>query len=496
MSGRGIWQPDIYKTQTYLVEKIQSTGAQSPPGFDSFKQSIPMHISHPLPTSQLQLNIEGETLNLKLTDDYVLLEGGPSTLIPDMRQLVFVGYGIIAPEYDYNDYQSLDVVGKIVCFLDGEPFSKNPDYFDGTLKTAYSHVETKRRIAVSRGAAGSILIPNIQPDEWDFYKAEFQFPLIQLAYQPTTHFSAVLHPRLTEKIFSSTPQNLQALFIQSFISGFYLPSKLSFKGQFKERDFISYNIGALIPGSDDKLKETVVVVTSHYDHLGIGPIVMGDSIYNGAFDNAIGNAVTLSILEQLMAMNSQPKRSLLFLFTTGEEFGLLGAKYYLDHPSFPLYKTVANVNIDGLNMYGKTKDYFGIGASLSTLEQELKRILYHQDLSYGDIDPDYLLSEHFNRSDHFEFAKEGIPSILIQEGFRFEQFNEETARELKKNWMEVIYHSPIDDIHQFYQWDGVLQHGDITQQFIWELANLRLEPQWESGTIFGLRRLQNRAEKR
>jgi Zn-dependent M28 family amino/carboxypeptidase len=270
---------------------------------------------------------------------------------------------------------------------------------------------------------------------------------------------------------------------------FDLSTKLSFRGVFKERDFITHNVAGLCPGEMD----SYCIVSAHYDHLGIGPEIEGDSIYNGVNDNALGVSVLLEIGRVLKLHQEKMKRSVIFLFVTGEEKGLLGSTYYTDHPLYPLYKTVANINIDGIAILDQFKGMIAVGAELSSLDQLISSFLTEKGLTLCR-DDDYLT--WMPRSDQFAFAKAGIPSILIQDGCHFVHLSDKTAIQKMRDWQESIYHTPFDDLTQPINYEAVMEHAQILYDLIYFLANHNQEPSWKEGVPFRTIRLQTIAEKR
>jgi hypothetical protein len=460
-----------------------------------------MHGSIPLPESELLLISNGKPQRLELDQDYLLYKSGAQTFIPQPAQSVFVGYGIIAPEFDYNDYQNLDVSGKIVVLLSGEPFSTDPNYFDGINPSIYSYPESKQRIAISRGALGSIIIPNPNQStkDWDDWQHEFAFEDINLAYSVTGQLSLMLNPRKAPLLFRNSPVSFTELVEQEAnhsLKSFALETKFSFWGEFISRDFLGKNVVGLLEGTDPFLKNSYVLLSAHFDHLGVGPKTKNDSIYNGVFDNAVGVAALLEITRVLTSSPEKTKRSIIFLFVTGEEKGLLGSTYYTDHPLRPLYKTIANINIDGIAMFDTFNEIVGIGAELSTLESMLEDVSVKLGLAVSSNYLEFYGAEAFYRSDQIAFAKAGIPSILISEGISYKNITHEEGIKLHQNWFEKIYHSPFDDLNQPMNFDAVLQHCNLLLSFCKYLSNHSKEPQWKPGTHYTNARLRSIAEKR
>ncbi len=502
MRGRGTGQIGEKLAAEYISQQLKIYGLIPPGEQKSYFQNIPKHSSTPLANSELKFFSESGDFVFQLERDYLLYKTGAQTFIPQPAPLAFVGYGIIAPEFDYNDYQALNVEGKIVVFLSGEPSSDDTSYFAGADPTIYSYPEAKQRLAISRGARGSILIPSLRDEQgrnWQHWIHSFAFEDVTLAYSVSANLSIVMNPNAATRLFYGSAVDLNEIFAlekQGAIHSFDLAGKISFHGNFVERDFLSSNVLGLLPGKTLAPNDSYLIISAHYDHLGIGRAVAGDSIYNGVFDNAVGVAALLEIARIFVHEKSPPLHSVLFFFSTGEEKGLLGTTYYTDHPIVPLYKTMANVNIDGLSMFDRFKDIVGVGAELSTLGNELKVVAKEMNLKVSPLPSCFIASESFARSDQIAFAKVGIPAILIAEGLEHENLTREQALLKMLNWMDKIYHSPFDDLTQPMNFEAAWQHCQFIYKFCHHLANLPTFPEWKSGTCYINARLQTIAEKR
>jgi hypothetical protein len=460
-----------------------------------------MRGSIPLPQSSLRLVGDCGEETLRLKQDYLLYQQGAQTYIPNPVPLVFAGYGIVAPEFDYNDYQRIDVSGKIVVFLSGEPPSRESNYFNGDAVSPYAYPAVKQRIALSRGARGSFMIPNPRFEgerSWDFWVDEFAFEHVTLAYAPSGHLSAMVRPEVAARFFRGAETSLAevlSLEERGELFSFPLPTRASFRGIFRNREFVSSNVAGLLEGSDPNLRDSYLLLSAHYDHLGRGPAVMGDSIYNGLADNASGVSALLEIA-RVWAREKAPRRSVLFLFTTGEEKGLLGAYYYCEHPIVPLHKTVANVNVDGVAIFDTFRDLVGIGAGYSTLADELHSVAESLGLSPSNLPVEAVRTEAFARSDQAAFAEAGIPALLLIEGLDYEHFSREEALRHFLEWERSVYHSPFDDLSQPINLDAAAQHCAVIWAFSQWLTDHADPPRWHDGVPYGQARLQSIAERR
>lgn len=502
LQGRGTGTRGDKIAAHYIASYLKSLQLTPIGDQRTYFQSIPMHGSYPLRQSELKLFFDEQEFQLDLGKDYLLYKSGAQTFIPQPVPLVFVGYGIIAPEFDYNDYQAMDVEGKVVVFLSGEPLSSDSLYFNGSDPTIYSYAESKQRLAISRGAIGSILIPssgNYQHSDWQRSVRDFAFEDITLAYSVAGNLAVLMNAETAKILFETAPILLDQVFEMDragALQSFELNAKLSFKGVFTEREFFASNIIGMFEGANRKPDDSYLIISAHYDHLGIGQAVAGDSIYNGVLDNAIGVAATMEIARAFTMLPQRPLHSIIFLFLTGEEKGLLGSTYYLDHPIVPLYKTIANLNIDGLAVNDQFNDVVGIGAELSTLGDYLKKVAGQLNLKVSPIPSQFAATESFARSDQVAFARAGIPSILISEGLNYKNMTQEKALQKTIEWFEHVYHTPFDDLNQPINDEAVRQHCQVLFAFCYSLANSNALPQWNPGTPFINERLRTIAEKR
>jgi len=499
LEGRAVGTKGAEIAANYISNSFSNLKLKTITKDNSYFQNIPMHGSNPLSNSELVFILDKDTMQLVFAEDYFLYRSGQQTFMPTFLPIVFVGYGIVAPEFDYNDYQSVDVEGKIVVYLDGEPISDDEEYFDGPLPTIYSNAESKRRIAFARGCAGTIQIATESYENWDDVKNDFQFEDVTLAYSVSGNLNILLNLYETEKLFFGSEYSFNdviEMHNRQRIKSFDLKTKMRFRGAFKERDFISSNVIGMIEGSDPELKNTYLIISAHYDHLGIGQSVKGDSIYNGALDNALGVSVLLELAKSFSSLESKPKRSLIFIATTGEEKGLLGSIYYTDNPLVPLYKTIANVNIDGIAMFKDFSSIVSIGMEYSTLDQFLKITTDKYSLELQDIPPQFRKVDAFNNSDQLAFAKAGIPSIIILEGTKNTIKSEDEVVEAFIDYYINRYHSPEDDLTQNIDYKAAEKHTKVLFDFCYQLANSKTAPEWKSGVPFINARLQSIAEEK
>ncbi|MDA0333687.1 MAG: M28 family peptidase [bacterium] len=500
LAGRSVGTAGAQAAAEY-ISRVLGRAELIPAGPDgSWLQPVPMHGGTPLPESLLEVVGPDGTKRLQLGQDYLLYKTGAKTLLPRPVPLVFVGYGIVAPEYDYNDYQSVDVAGKGVVFLAGEPLTADRSYFSGDLPTLHSLPESKQRQAIARGAVGSIMIlpPRSQVDRtWEQWQNEFAFEYVTSLYEVAANLSVLLSPEQSAQLFEGAPKSVQDVYgmdLANTMQSFALACSTRFIGQFHEREFVDHNVIGRLPGSDPTSKESVILC-AHYDHLGVGPRIDGDDIYNGVVDNALGVAVVLEIARVLQLQHVALTRPVLFLLLTGEENGLLGAKHYCAHPVVPLHRTIAAVNVDGPGFIDTFDDVTGVGAELSTLEPILVRVAAELGLDVSPIPPILRAFDAFARSDQLAFAQAGVPSLLIMEGLRYRHLSADEGFRRFVSW-GVRYHSPFDDLQQPLNYAATAQHARVVLALVGALANTSNPPRWHEGSPYHSIRLRSMAEGR
>lgn len=494
--GRGTGTKGGELAANYIASVYEAIGLIPIGDNNSYFQSIPLHGTSFLKESKLYLYYGSDTLELIIGKDYLLSNSGEQTFIPRAIDLVFVGYGIIAPEFDHNDYLGKDIAGKIAVILDGEPESTDFEYFDADEPTIYSHPEVKHRIAISRGAEGTIVIPQIGDNtnlNWKRLVNEYSFEDVRLSYNAANSFGIILNPNIAHDLFYKRNDNTEYNNLSNISSE---NISLKFEGDFFVRDFKASNVVGMIEGKNEGEDNEFVIVSAHYDHLGIGPAVNGDKIYNGVLDNAVGVAGLIEVARELKKYEGKLERSVIFIATTGEEKGLLGAKYYVDHPIVPLYKTVANLNIDGLAFIDDFNSIIGIGAELSNLGEILKATAEKHQVKIEKIPPQFYLHESFNRSDQIAFAKAGIPSILLMDAPDYVDTDRQTAVESLIYYNNKIYHTPFDDLSIQLNYKAMGKHVNILASFIHELTDSIIEINWNENVEYNYVRLQTIAERR
>ncbi|MGI8884489.1 MAG: M28 family peptidase, partial [Pyrinomonadaceae bacterium] len=408
----------------YIAKELKKIGAK-PANNGSYFQNVKLFGTKSNPDTRLIIG--GETYNFG--DDWVGFSDAQKPEVAIDTEIVFVGYGIDAPLYNWNDYKGKaeDYRGKVLMILVNDPpaTATEPNLFGGRALTYYGRWTYKYEEAARRGAAGVILVHTTESAGygWNVVRTSnggWRYDLARQANSkmPFLNLKSWATNEAAAKILKSANLNLDELREKAESRDFQpvktgLMAKVDLKSETKSFD--SPNVAGIVEGSDKNLKNEYVIYTSHWDHLGVGEAdKSGDKIFNGAYDNASGVAAVLGIAEVLAKMpnKQRPKRSFLFLFPTAEEQGLLGADFYSQNPLIPLNKTVANVNIDGVNFFGQTKDFKPLGADRSTLINYINEVAKERGLTVtGDDRPE---QGFFFRSDHFPFAKVGVPAVSVQ----------------------------------------------------------------------------------
>jgi hypothetical protein len=495
MEGRAPGSVGGDRAADYLVRDLEAAGVE-PFGDDGgFRQRVPLHSSLPLPDSRLEIWNLGETRRLQLGEDYLLYTAGSQTWIPRRVPMVFVGYGIVAPEFDHNDYHGLDVRGKVVVYLAGEPQSDDPAYFQGQVPSVYATSETKQKIALARGAVGSLMVPlpRLGFDlAWRRATRDYAFESLGLAYSLPEHLSGVLHPNVVRWLFSDALHDfasVMAMEAGGSLQSFHMPTRMSFRGRFRERDLVASNIVGRIEGSEPELGSSAVVVVAHYDHLGVGPPVAGDAIYNGAVDNALGVSCVLEAAAHLAERPNPLRRPVIIVFTTAEEAGLLGARYFLDHPPIPPARMAAAINVDGLAFLHPFRDLIGIGGELSDLGVRLRRAVKPLGLEVSTPPDEIWDHVAYARGDQLAFAEAGVPSILVNEGFDWPGRTRDEALDTALAWMIERYHSPSDDLEQPIVYSAAALHCNAVLELVIAVADHPRPPSWHPEAPYAYERL-------
>ncbi|MGA7614984.1 MAG: M28 family metallopeptidase [Thermoanaerobaculia bacterium] len=412
-------------------------------------------------------------------------------------ELVFVGYGIQAPEYKWDDFKGADLHGKVLVMLNSDP-DWDPNLFQGKTRLYYGRWTYKYESAARQGAAGAIIIHTTPSAGYPWQVVQTSWGGVQYELpaesEPRVDVRGWLTEAAAQKLLQMGGFDLAKL-TQSARSRDFRPMPLGITTSIDLKNEISRkttgNVLGLLPGTD--LKDQVVVYSAHHDHLGVGsPDANGDRIYNGALDNASGCAEVLSIAEAFQALPERPRRSILFLFVAGEEQGLLGSKYYSLHPTFAPGKIAADINFDGGNILGKTKDLTLIGMGKSSLDRIATAFAAKQGRV---VEPDQFPDRGFYyRSDQFSFAKIGVPALYFGSGTDFVGRPEGWGRTQREMWEAKHYHQPSDEIDSSWNFDGMIENTRLGFFAGLAIADADQMPVWNPGDEFAAARTKALAD--
>jgi Zn-dependent M28 family amino/carboxypeptidase len=500
--GRFPASPGEEKTIAFLKDEFEKAGLE-PGNGDSYFQDVPLVEITSVPVGDLTIAGGAEPLAFVFEDDFVglTLRVQEEVTVTD-SEMIFVGYGIVAPEYQWNDYEGIDVKGKTVVMLVNDPgfATQDPQLFNGRAMTYYGRWTYKYEEAARQGAACAIIIHETEPAAygWGVVQNGWTGPNFSLVTEDGNASRCAVESWITldtaKAIFGAAGKNYEELKKSAETPGFEsvslgLKANLAMKN--KIRKAVSRNVIGLLPGSE--LADEYIIYTAHWDHFGKKPELEGDQIFNGALDNATGTAALIELAEAFEKLGSPPKRSILFLAVTAEEQGLLGSDYYATHPIYPLTKTAAVINMDSLNIYGRMKDIRIIGYGQSELDDYVKT--YAEEVGRIVLPNPTPEKGSFFRSDHFPFAKQGVPALNAGSGVQHMEKGEKWAMEQIENYVREKYHKPSDEFDPSWDLSGLLDDLHMYFTLGYRLSMESIFPNWKEGSEFKLKRdadMQNR----
>ena len=490
-------------TVRYLEDQFRKDGLEPGNTNGTYVQKVPL-VGITADGAPLAFRKGQQTQTLKWKDDVVAWTKhvAPSASIKD-SELVFVGYGVVAPEYNWDDYKGVDVSGKTLVMLINDPPVPDPNNpqqldpktFGGKAMTYYGRWTYKYEIGAEKKAAGVIIVHETGPAGYPFEVVQNsntgeRFDLVTPdKNMGRVNIEAWISLDRARDLFKLAGQDFDALKAQAAARDFKpvpLGVTASMTLHNKLRTIDSRNVVAKLEGSDPALKDQYIVYTAHWDHFGIGPVVNGDRIYHGARDNAVGCAGLIEIARAFTQVQPRPKRSILFLSVTAEEQGLLGSEYYATTPIYPIAKTLADINMDELNVYGRTRDLTLVGYGASDLDDYTAAAAGEQGrVIRPDAEPEKGL---YYRSDHFNFAKQGVPALDPDAGIDFIGKPPEYGRQVREDWTEHRYHKPQDVVTP--QWDLSGAREDLRVFFAvgYRIAQADKFPGWKPGSEFKAKR--------
>jgi Zn-dependent M28 family amino/carboxypeptidase len=486
-------------TVDYLIEQAKKLGLQPGNPDGTYVQKVPMVGITGAEARPFTVTKGSQKRTFKYSDEVVAFtQRVTDTASIDNSDLVFVGYGVTAPEYDWDDFKGMDLKGKTLIVLvndpqvpdASDPSKLDPQVFNGQAMTYYGRWTYKYEKAAELGAAGVFIVHETGP-------AGYPWPVVQgflgerfglIAENKNMDRAAIegwFSLETAQEIFKMAGHDFDALKKQA-LSRDFKPVPLGLRASMTLRNTMrtidSQNVVAKLEGSDPQLKDEYVIYSSHWDHLGMLQGVEGDNINNGALDNASGVASLLEIARGFTQIQPRPKRSILFLFVTAEEQGLLGSAYYATHPLYPLEKTLANINIDGVNQWGRTSDITVIGMGASDLDDYLRDAARTQNRTLVP-DPESEKGFYY-RSDHFNFAKVGVPALYTDSGVSYIGKDANYSKQKRDEYTANDYHKPSDEIKPDWDLSGAAEDAELMLLVGYNVANADKFPEWKPGNEF------------
>jgi Zn-dependent M28 family amino/carboxypeptidase len=490
LEGRAVAKRGGDLATEYIATQFALAGAKPAGANGSYFQKVPLVAIETKPSAHLSAASGGKTVSFQWLSDFVGVNEQQKTDGQFDAEAVFVGHGIAAPEWKWDDFKGVDVKGKVIVLFTNEPTSNDPKFFDGRALTYYGRWSYKYEEAARRGAIGAIIIHTDKTAGygWDVVRSSWGRQNTYIPLRPGENALALagwVSRESGQKLLALAGKNVDQLLTSSESRDFRpipLGIRIHCSMPSTVRTVDSRNVAAVVPGSDPKLKDEVIIYSAHWDHLGVGEAVNGDSIYNGAIDNATGCAILLELARAWAALPQKPRRSALFLAVTAEEDGLRGSEYYATHPIFAPAKTAIDLNYDALFPWGQAKDIVIDGAERTSVWPLAQSIAKRLNLSISpDSEPE---QGHYFRSDHFSFAHVGIPSFSIDHAT---QFAGKPADFYTKNWEEFNdkhYHQPSDEFHADWDFTALAQAAEFGFLLGTDVANQDKLPDWRPGDQF------------
>jgi Zn-dependent M28 family amino/carboxypeptidase len=489
-------------TVAYLTDQFKKMGLKPGNPDGTYIQKVPLvgYISD----TKVEITAKGKKFAMTPRTEYVAGSRRYTAKVKvPSSEIVFVGYGVVAPEYGWDDYKGVDVKGKTILMLINDPPVPDPNdpsklddkMFKGKAMTYYGRWTYKYEIASEKGAAAALIVHETGPagypfevvgsrhgrEDFDIQKADKNMSRVPVEGWITYDKAA--------ELCKMAGQDLAAL-KKAAVSKDFRPVTLDAKASFDIKNTLrevdSRNVIAKVEGSDPQLKNQYVIYSAHWDHLGKDPSLKGDQIFNGALDNASGTAGLLELAQAFAKISPAPKRSILFLSVTAEERGLLGAKYYAENPLYPLRDTLADINMDGLNQWGKSKDVRVIGLGNSTLDDVAEEVAKSQGrVLIADAEPE---KGFYYRSDHFEFAKQGVPAFYPKHGIDIVGKPDGYGLQKEKEYTANDYHKVSDEVKPDWDMAGAAEDLQLYLQIGYKVAEADKFPEWKPGAEFKAKR--------
>ena len=490
LEGRGPGSRGGELAAAYIATEFALFGLKPAGDNGTYFQMVPLVGVTTEPEATVEAQGGGKQLQFRWLDDFV---GATAQQKPDARidgDVIFVGHGIVAPEFHWDDFKGVDVRGKILVLFTNEPPADDPKFFGGKALTYYGRWTYKYEEATRRGAQ-AVFIIHTTPNAGYSYavvRSSWGREDGQVRVQPGQNalgFAGWLSQDAGNKLLALAGHNVDEMLRLAESRDFHpMPLGIHIRGDFptRLRDIRSSNVVGIVEGSDPVLKKQAVVYTAHWDHLGVGTPVNGDAIYNGAVDNGTGCGIILETAQDWAALPDKPKRSAIFLAVTGEEEGLLGSAYYAAHPFIPVGRTALDLNYDALFPAGRVRDVSAAGGERTTVWPVVEEVARRMNLT---IKPDAHPEQgSYYRSDHFSFANAGVPAFSIDEGTDFVGKPADFGEKLFEDYNEHHYHQPSDEFHEDWDFSGLAQMVRFGMEVGIAVANESRLPTWRAGDEF------------
>jgi Zn-dependent M28 family amino/carboxypeptidase len=486
------------RTIQYLEQQFRALGLEPGNPDGTFIQKVPLVGITAERAMSLKLAPTGPQavgpIDAKFGPDFVAWTKHVQDSVAVDAEMVFAGYGVQAPEFQWDDFKGLDVRGKVIVVLVNDPPVEDARVFGGKAMTYYGRWTYKYEKAAELGAAGCLIIHETGPAGYGWNVVQGRMAeQFDLSTPDKNMGRAAMEGWITwetaERLMRMAGQDLAAL-KRAAVRRDFRPVPLGVRASVTIRNQMrtvdSRNAIAKITGSDPKLRDQYVIYTAHWDHFGIGTPQNGDAIYNGAQDNASGTAAVLEIARGFQQLARAPRRSILFLLVTAEEQGLLGSQYYAEHPLYPLARTAAVINLDAMNLLGRTRDIVSVGLGNSTLDEALAAAAAEQGrVVKPDPEPE---KGFFYRSDHFNFAKQGVPALDPGSGTEYIGKPADWGMKMRDEYTTKHYHRPSDDVKDYWDLSGLVEDAQLFLTVGYRVAETARLPEWKPGTEFKAKR--------
>jgi Zn-dependent M28 family amino/carboxypeptidase len=496
LEGRGTGQRGGDIAAEYIATQFAEYGLKPAGDNGSYLQKAPLVGITTLPETQFSLvPKQGTAMHLKPLDEYVAYDQTQQEHSDVDAEIVYVGYGIEAPEYNWDDYKGVDVRGKVLLMLVNEPPSDDPKFFKGKALTYYGRWIYKYEEAARKGAVGVILIhkEDLASYPWEVVRNSNSGEKSYLKLEgPVLKVASWVHLDVAKKLAAASGMDLDKMMADARTREFRpvtMGAKLKAHMVSKVRNFESNNVVAILPGSNRKMKDEAVIYTAHYDHFGIRPDMPGNNIFHGAADNATGCGILLELARAFGAAREHPGRSVIFAALTAEEQGLLGSEYLGKHLPVPAGKIALDLNYDNVQPLGAAEEVEVAGAERTTFYPWVQATAKEFRLAIRpDARPE---AGHFYRSDHFSLARVGIPSFSINEGMKFKGHDEAWGIAQNKEFVEKHYHQPSDEYRPEMDFTGDSAMARFGFALGWEAASFPKLIGWQKGDEFEAARLKS-----